>query len=228
MERRCLEENLRLLLEKARGDVDDEGLVAHLLVAHHLREDIADGRVIPGGDGMIHEPERDLVARAQARHRFSDLALVRCLLPIQSALSNTGLRDLETRVAGRRSSLTGRWRCHQQQHAAHDRPHTSPHDSSPDRLLLLALASGDVTTRLVSRPERGDLLALSSFRRDHAGRRRLAPACRKNAASAYRPQHARGDPQPHGVSQACAAFFVQSRRHAPNGRRPSGMLATER
>jgi hypothetical protein len=30
------------------------------------------------------------------------------------------------------------------------------------------------------------------------------------------------------VSQACAAFFVPSRRHAPNGRRPSGTLAPER
>jgi hypothetical protein len=66
VERRCLEENLRLLFEKARGDVDDEGLVAHLLVAHHFREDIADARVIPGGDGMIYETERDLIARAQA------------------------------------------------------------------------------------------------------------------------------------------------------------------
>src|SRR5262245_52542839 len=153
MERGCLEENLRLLFEKARGDVDDEGLVAHLLVAHHFREDIADARVIPGGDGMIYKPERDLIAGAQARHRFSDLALVRCLLPIQSALSNTGLRDLETRVAGRRSSLTGRWRCHQQQNAAHERPHTSPHDSSPDRLFCCWLVrAGDVTTGGSRRP----------------------------------------------------------------------------
>jgi hypothetical protein len=35
-------------------------------------------------------------------------------------------------------------------------------------------------------------------------------------------------PQPHAVSQACAAFFVWLRRHAPNGRRPAGTLATER
>jgi len=30
------------------------------------------------------------------------------------------------------------------------------------------------------------------------------------------------------VSQACAAFFVRSRRHASNGRRTAGMLAPER
>jgi hypothetical protein len=143
MERGGLEENRRLLFEKARGDVDDEGLVAHLFVAHHFRENIADAGVVPGGNGMIDDTERDLVARAEARHRLGDLALVRGLLPIQSALSNTGLRDLETRVAGRRSTLTGRWRCHQQQSAAHERPHTSPHDSSPrSRVVLLALGEG--------------------------------------------------------------------------------------
>ena len=61
MERGRLKENLRLFLEKARGDVDDEGLVAHLLVAHHFREDIADARGIveaydaatSRGDGVI-------------------------------------------------------------------------------------------------------------------------------------------------------------------------------
>jgi hypothetical protein len=60
-----------------------------------------------------------------------------------------------------------------------------------------AFRPASVWVRLASAsPERGDLFPLSSFRRDHAGRRRPAPACRKNAASAYRPQHARGTPNP--------------------------------
>ncbi len=33
---------------------------------------------------------------------------------------------------------------------------------------------------------------------------------RKNAVPAYRRQHARGDPQPHAVSQACTAFYPTS------------------
>jgi len=50
----------------------------------------------------------------------------------------------------------------------------------------------------------------------HEARRRLdlftaktRSARRKNAAPAYRPANGRGDPQPHGVSQACAAFYVR-------------------
>jgi len=91
----------------------------------------------------------------------------------------------------------------------------------------------------VSRPERVDLvppvfihLVLSAASLSVPSRACLPPAsgfaCRKNAAPAYRPRHARGGPQPHAVSQACAAFFVRLRRHAPNGRRLAGMLATER
>ena len=75
----------------------------------------------------------------------------------------------------------------------------------------------------------GMLLATSSSRVPPRACRSAASgsACRKNAATAYRPPHARGDSQPHAVSQACAAICVRLRRHAPNGRLPSGMLATE-
>jgi hypothetical protein len=65
MQRRRLEKNFRLLLQEVCRHVDDERLVPHLLVAHDVREYIADVcRVVPCLDGIIHQPKADLVAGA--------------------------------------------------------------------------------------------------------------------------------------------------------------------
>ena len=115
VKRRGLEEDLRLLLEEISGHVDDEGLILHLFITDHLREDVANRRrIVARLFGVVDDPQDDLVAGAQSRQRFGDLALVRGDLGNQSPFSDAVLRDSESGVTGWRLSASRAKRSQQQ------------------------------------------------------------------------------------------------------------------
>jgi len=77
VERRCLEDNLGLILQKIRRHIDDESLIPHFLVANDFGKDVANGRGIVSRLGrMIDDAQGDLVAGSESRHRLGELALV--------------------------------------------------------------------------------------------------------------------------------------------------------
>jgi hypothetical protein len=92
MKRGGLKQDLRLAFEKMGGRIDDEGFVAHLLVANHFRKDVTDRRVVSGDCGIIHNAQVGFVAGAQANHRFADFVLIEVDFLVEAPLGD-GMRE---------------------------------------------------------------------------------------------------------------------------------------